>query len=75
LLGNIPVLGNLLIGGKGEGVFALTYSVRGSGDGTEVQINPLSALAPGFLRRLVTLLDRRPGQSKGDGENPKTTAE
>ena len=71
LLGNIPVLGNLLIGGKGEGVFALTYTVRGVGDGTEVQVNPLSALAPGFLRRFVSLLDRRstPPASGAASEN------
>ncbi len=75
LLGNIPVLGKLLVGGKGEGVFALTYTVRGSGESTDVQINPLSALAPGFLRRFVTLLDRRPGRSKKEGDSGEVTAE
>ena len=72
LLGNIPVLGNLLIGGKGEGVFALTYTVRGNADAPDVQVNPLSALAPGFLRRLVTLLDRQP---KTEGKPENTPAE
>lgn len=72
LLGSIPVLGNLLIGGKGEGMFALTYTVRGTAEKTDVQINPLSALAPGFLRRFVTLLDRRPQRTKGDSATKKT---
>ena len=71
LLGNIPVLGNLLVGGKGEGVFALTYTARGNADTPEVQVNPLSALAPGILRRLVTLLD---GQSRPAGDGPAKKA-
>ena len=66
LLGNIPVLGNLLVGGEGEGVFALTYSVHGKADQADVQVNPLSALAPGFLRRFVTLLEARPARGAGD---------
>lgn len=58
LLGNIPVLGKLLIGGRGEGVFALSYALRGRADEADIVVNPLSALAPGFLRRFVTLLER-----------------
>lgn len=58
LLGNIPVLGKILIGGRGEGVFALSYALRGRADEADVVVNPLSALAPGFLRRFVTLLER-----------------
>ena len=57
VLGNIPILGNLLIGGEGEGVFAITYRVTGSPDSLNVSVNPLSALAPGFLRRFVTALE------------------
>ena len=46
------------LGGRGEGVFALSYSLRGRADEADVVVNPLSALAPGFLRRFVTLLER-----------------
>lgn len=52
VLGNIPLLGNLLVGKKGEGVFALTYGVSGSTDNPKITVNPLSALAPGILRRM-----------------------
>ena len=58
LLGNIPVLGKILIGGRGEGVFALSYALRGRAAEADIVVNPLSALAPGFLRRFVTLLER-----------------
>jgi len=51
-LGQVPVLGPLIVGREGEGIFALTYRVRGSANDPSVTVNPLSALAPGFLRRL-----------------------
>jgi len=50
ILGSIPVIGGLIIGNKGEGVFGLSYTVNGGFSQTQVAINPLSALTPGFLR-------------------------
>ncbi len=50
LLGDIPVLGSLMVGKEGEGVFGLNYSVTGPFEATQVAVNPLSALTPGFLR-------------------------
>lgn len=52
LLGNIPLVGGLLTGGKGGGLFALTYQMKGSMSAPDITINPLSALAPGFLRKI-----------------------
>jgi len=53
LLGNIPGLGDVLVGPKGGGVFAATYQASGKLDDPDVIVNPLSALAPGILRGLV----------------------
>jgi hypothetical protein len=53
LLGNIPGLGDVLVGPKGGGVFAATYQASGKLDDPDVVVNPLSALAPGILRGLV----------------------
>lgn len=61
-LNTIPVLGKLLTGGEGEGVFAVTYTVTGSFDSPEVSVNPLSALAPGFLRGLFGRLGELEGR-------------
>ena len=47
----IPVLGELL-GGANEGIFAVTFSVSGPVAAPTVSFNPLSAVAPGFLRRI-----------------------
>ena len=54
LIDVIPVLGELLTGGEGEGLFAATYQVGGTTDEPEISVNPLSVLAPGFLRRLFS---------------------
>lgn len=56
VFGKIPLLGGLLTGGEeGSGMFAATYSVQGPMEKPKVTVNPLSALAPGFLRNLFDL--------------------
>jgi hypothetical protein len=52
VLGNIPVLGKILLGGEGQGIFAANFRVAGATSDAKITVNPLSALAPGFLRRL-----------------------
>lgn len=52
MLSNIPLVGEILTGGSG-GIFAATYTIEGSGDETDVAVNPLSVLAPGILRRIL----------------------
>ncbi len=55
VIGAIPILGDLLTGGDGGGLFAFTYSVDGPLDSPSASVNPLSVLAPGFLRRVFFL--------------------
>jgi hypothetical protein len=57
VLGKIPVLGQIFVGGEGEGVFAVTYSIRGPVSDPTILVNPLSVLTPGFLRGVFGLLD------------------
>ena len=52
VLGNIPLLGTVITSKEGEGIIGMTYSVTGNADEPSVSVNPLSALAPGFLRRI-----------------------
>lgn len=59
VLNSIPLLGPILTGREGEGVFAMTYRMTGKLDDPKVDADPLSALAPGFLRALF---------SGGDGD-------
>lgn len=51
-LGGIPIFGDLFVSRQGEGVFAITYDVRGSMKEARVSVNPLSGLLPGVLRRI-----------------------
>jgi hypothetical protein len=55
LLGNIPLLGQLL-GGGSQGLFAANYRLSGSSDNPDVSVNPLSVLTPGVLRQLFAPL-------------------
>jgi hypothetical protein len=52
ILGNIPLLGDVLVSKQGEGIFGMTYSATGSADQPNISVNPLSALAPGIFRRI-----------------------
>ena len=70
ILGNIPILGTLLTGEKGSGVFAATYRAEGSLEDPKVSVNPLAALTPGFLRNIFNVFSG--GQSGGV---PSTTSE
>jgi hypothetical protein len=54
ILDNIPLIGDILSGGKGEGIFAMTFTVRGTLDEPEISVNPLSLLAPGILRKVFS---------------------
>lgn len=55
LLGAIPIVGDLLTGGEGQGLLSATYRVKGPLDDLDVSVNPLAVLAPGFLRNLFFL--------------------
>jgi len=55
LLGNVPLLGQVLMGGKGQGLFGLTFSMTGPLKDPKFTVNPISALAPGFLRLIFDL--------------------
>ena len=63
LIGKVPVLGDLLTGGEDEGIFGITFSVRGAIDDPTISANPLSALAPGILRKLFDARSYRDGET------------
>jgi hypothetical protein len=57
MLNKIPLFGVLLGGGQNEGVFGISYRVRGPINAPQVSINPLSAIAPGILRKIIGAID------------------
>ena len=53
LIDVVPVLGELLTGGEGEGLLATSFAVSGTLENPRITVNPLTALAPGFLRDIL----------------------
>ena len=53
-LNDVPLLGVLLSGGQGEGIVAMTFTLSGKMRNPSLSVNPLSMLAPGFLRKLFS---------------------
>ncbi len=58
LFGKLPVLGLVLGGGEGEGLIGVNFRVSGSAGSPKLSINPLSAIAPGFLRKIFGILPK-----------------
>ena len=57
-LTRLPIIGKIFSGGeKGGGVFAANYTMLGNIKEPDISTNPLSVLAPGFLRKLFKIFD------------------
>jgi AsmA-like C-terminal region len=48
----VPLFGPLLGGGQYEGLIAVNFRISGQATAPTLTVNPLSAVAPGFLRKL-----------------------
>ena len=72
VIGEIPLIGRILTGGEGEGLFAATYRAHGPLEDPKVSVNPLAALAPGFLRGLFNIFDGEDGKGGGKGDEDFT---
>jgi hypothetical protein len=62
LLNKIPLVGTLLGGGQNEGVFGITYRAEGPLANPKLTVNPLSAIAPGILRKILGVMDGTAGR-------------
>ncbi len=51
-LGSIPIIGNLLVGRRGEGVVGITFAIQGPTSDPNVLVNPVSVVAPGIFRQI-----------------------
>lgn len=52
MLARIPIVGFFLGGNENEGLLGLTFEVAGSPSAPTLRVNPMSAVAPGFLRKI-----------------------
>jgi hypothetical protein len=67
MFGQIPIVG-LFLGGSNEGLIGVTYEVVGPPSAPVLRVNPISAVAPGLLRKFFEF----PG---GSGAMPQSYAE
>ena len=58
VLGSIPIIGNLLVGRRGEGVLGITFAVQGPISDPQVMVNPVSVVAPGIFRKIFEFTGR-----------------
>jgi hypothetical protein len=61
MFGQIPIVGVFLGGGSNEGLLGLTYEVVGSPGAPVLRVNPISAVAPGLLRKFFEFPTGRGG--------------
>lgn len=52
VLGALPIVGDVLVSKKGEGILGITYEATGELEEPKISVNPLSILTPGILRRI-----------------------
>jgi len=56
LFGQLPVVGLILGGGDKEGLIGVNFRVTGRVSAPALSVNPLSAIAPGFLRKIFGVI-------------------
>jgi len=53
-IASIPILGNILVGKKtGEGVFGVSFEIKGVTKNLETTVNPIKTLTPRFITRTL----------------------
>ena len=59
-VGAVPVLGDILVGRRGEGILGITFGVYGDLRKPEVLVNPMSLVAPGVFRQIFEFQQQTP---------------
>jgi hypothetical protein len=73
MLGSVPIIGDILVSKKGEGVFGFTYAMKGNLNEPSLAVNPLSVLTPGIFRRIFEFnTPKEPQPSTEPAPAPKT---
>lgn len=52
IFGEIPVIGQILGNGRDRGLIGVTYRLTGKASAPKLEVNPISAIAPGIFRQL-----------------------
>ena len=66
MFGQIPIVGLFLGGGEKEGLVGITFEVVGPPGAPVLRVNPISAVAPGLLRKVFEFPSSVPGERYPD---------
>ena len=53
----IPVVGKILTGKKGDGIFGASFKIKGN-DKLQVEVNPIKTITPRFIQRFLKVLKK-----------------
>jgi hypothetical protein len=57
MFGQLPIVGLILGGGSNEGLLGITYEASGPPNAPRITVNPVTAIAPGLLRKFIPTPD------------------
>ena len=59
-IGAIPLLGDILVGKKsGEGIFGVSFKIKGPPKKLETSVNPIKSLTPRFITRTLEKIKKK----------------
>ena len=54
VIGSLPLIGKILVGSKtGEGIFGVSFKIKGSPKKLKTTVNPIKTLTPRFITRTL----------------------
>ena len=63
-IGKIPLLGDILVGKKvGEGVFGVSFKMKGPPKNIKTVVNPIKTLTPRFITRTLEKIKKQNNQT------------
>lgn len=72
LIARVPILGQIVAGGQEGGIVGVTFALTGPIENAVLEINPMSAIAPGILRRVFEFRDSRDAERAAVPVRPST---
>ena len=57
IIQNVPIIGPIIIGDEGEGLFSIDFSLKGDVDDPEVSSSPLTIIKPRIIERALETLN------------------
>ena len=60
IIGSLPLIGNILVGKKtGEGVFGVSFKIKGPPKNLKTTVNPIKTLTPRFITRTLEKVKKK----------------